>query len=68
MSELEKILSLTIKFADENGLNANMYSQCPKCGYPTFHIMDCYGFQEIKECECGCKYVLKYKKGKEWRK
>lgn len=63
------VIRLIVDSARVMGTACSMYSQCPKCGYLTLHIMDCYGFQEIKECdECGSKYVVKYKKGREFLK
>ncbi len=44
------------------GLNKEMISKCPNCGFMTVHLFDIYGFQEVKKCNCGCKHVVKFKK------
>ena len=47
------------------GLDKEMISKCPNCGFMTFHLFDIYGFQEVKKCpNCSCKHVVKLKKTK----
>ena len=63
--ENTNVFALSLEFAELMGLNHSMYTVCPKCNFPTFHLFDVFGIQEVNKCECGYKYVVKYKKGKE---
>lgn len=63
----DNIISLLLEGAKLMGATNTMYYQCPKCADLTFSFFDVYGVQDVVSCEkCGCKYVVKYQKGREF--
>lgn len=49
-------------FAKSLGCEHSLTILCPHCNLVTTIYFDFYGTQEIETCQCGKKYVIKYKK------